>query len=154
MTPEDYLAQSEYSYFRGSIPVISMGDYHPFIKDNELYCTGSIRINSIQYNFIKTELDGRILLGLPNCIEYQIKYPHNIYIMWDRLNEFFRNLIIFAEFSDQNRELVQLRINVNLMYTLPIPKEDKIRWADWIKELYWNRKALLNEWYIKYVLPF
>lgn len=154
MTPEDYLAQSAYAYFKGSMPVISMGGNPPFIKDNEIYCTGTITVNKVQYNFIKVELDGRILFGLPNCINHQIKQPSNIFWMWNRLNEFFRNLIIFAEFSDQNRELVQLRINVNLMYTLPIPKEDKIRWADWVKELYWNRKALLNEWYIKYVLPF
>lgn len=154
MTPEEYLAQSEYAYFEGSMPVISMGNVHPFIKDNEIYCTGTINVGKTQYHFIKVKLDGRILEGLPNCINHQIKYPREIFTMWDRLNEFFRNLIVFAKFSDQNRELVQLRINVNLMYTLPIPKEDKIRWADWIKELYWNRRVLLNEWYIKYVLPF
>lgn len=154
MTPKEYLMQSKYAPFEGSIPVISMGNHHPFIKDGEIYCTGSIKIDSIQYDFIKTKLDGQILLKLPDCINYQIKYPNNIYRMWDRLNEFFNNLIIFAEFPNQNRELVQLRINVNLIYQLPLPKEDKLQWADWIKELYWNRKALLNEWYIKYVLPF
>lgn len=154
MTPEEYLAQSAYAYFKGTVPVISMGKVHPFIKDNEIYCVGTIKVNNLQYNFIKTNLDGRILLGLPNSIDHQIKYPEQLYGIWIRLNRFFSDLIIFAEFPDQNRELVQLRINVNLIYQLSMPKEDKIQWAEWIKELYWNRKALLNEWYIKYVLPF
>ena len=51
-------------------------------------------------------------------------------------------------------ELVNLRINVNLIYKLPLSIEQKRKWADWIKELYWNRKVLLNQWYIDYVLPF
>lgn len=154
MTAEEYLAQSEYAYFKGTIPVISMGKIHPFIKDNEIYCVGTIKVDYLHYNFIKVNLDGRILLGLPNRIDYQIKYPGQLYDMWGRLNRFFNDLIIFVEFPDQNRELVNLRINVNLIYQLPLPKEHKIQWADWIKELYWNRKALINEWYIKYVLPF
>lgn len=154
MTPEEYLAQSKYAPFKGSIPMIPMGNCHPFIKDGELYCTGSIIYNHIKYDFIKVNMDGRILIGLPNYIEYQIQKPNYLYQIWKRLDEFFNELIIFAEFPDQNRELVNLRINVNLIYQLPLPKEDKLQWADWIKELYWNRKVLLNEWYIKYVLPF
>ena len=154
MTAEEYLAQTKYRYITGSMPVLSMGEVHPFIKDDKIYCTGTIIINNTEYEFIKIDLDEQIILGLPKRSIYQLKYPKIIFNTWKRLNKFFHDTVISAEFPNQDRELVQLRINVNLIYQSPLPREDKLQWADWIKELYWNRKAILNEWYIKYVLPF
>ena len=154
MTAEEYLAQTKYRYIIGSMPVLSMGEVHPFIKDDKTYCTGTIIINNTEYEFIKIDLDEQIILGLPKRSMYQLKHPKIIFNIWKRLNKFFQGMVISAEFPNQDRELVQLRINVNLIYQLPLPREDKLQWADWIKELYWNRKAILNEWYIKYVLPF
>ena len=154
MTAEEYLAQSKYAPYEGTMTVLEMGDNCSFIKDNHINCVGRIKVDNLFYVHIKVDLDGRIIEKLPDCIFYQIHKPNAIYRMWKRLDSFFMNLIIFAEFGNQDRELVELRINVNLIYQIPIAKEDRLQWADWIKELYWNRKAILNEWYIKYVLPF
>lgn len=154
MIAEEYLNQTKYRFISGSMPLITMGGVNPFIKDDKIYCTGCFEIGKIKYTFVKLELDGQIILNLPKCTQYQIKYPKHIFNIWKRLDKFFRDIVISAEFPNQDRELVQLRINVNLIYQLPLPKEDKIQWADWIKELYWRRKVILNEWYIKYVLPF
>lgn len=155
MTAAECIDQSNYSRFEGSIPLILTSNYHPFIKDNKIYCTGTFKNNGLEYGFFRTKLDGRLLLGLPHSVEYQINLRNNIWNLWKRLDNFFNEIIETAEFANNDRELVNLRINVNLIYSLPIiPIENKTMWADWIKELYWNRKVLLNQWYIDNVLPF
>lgn len=156
MTAEEYIQRSKkYSYFEGTIPLILTGDFHPFVKDNNIYCTGTFKENGLEYGFFKTKLDGRILLGLPNSIDYQINLRNNIWNLWKRLDNYFNMIIRTAEFANNDYELVNLRINVNLIYSLPVmPHVDKESWAEWIRELYWNRKVLLNKWYIENILPF
>lgn len=155
MTAAECIDKSDYSRFKGSVPLITTGRCHPFIKDGEIYCTGTLKENNLEYGFFRTNLDGRILLGLPHSVEYQINLRNNIWNLWKRLDDFFNAVIETAEFANNDRELIQLRINVNFIYTLPIvPAEHKRAWANWIKELYWNRKVLLNQWYIENVLPF
>ena len=66
----------------------------------------------------------------------------------------FQFMLKNAEFPQSKTELVRLRIAVNKIYNLNINKDVKTRWADWIKELYWNRKTVLNKWYIDEILPF
>ena len=155
MTALEAINESEkYSIYPGTITLVPTSNQTPFIKENKIYCTGLIKNNNITYGFFKIELDGRILQGLPNYIDYQIQLKSKLYYLWKRIDTFFKDIITFAEFADNNRELVNLRINVNLIYNLPINHEDKNIWADWIKELYWNRKVILNKWYIDNILPF
>ena len=153
MTAIEYIQLTSYKKYRGSVPVVDTG-FTPFKLDNELYCTGRIKVNDIFYCFIRTNLDGRIIEGLPNAVSKLIEYRKEIYDLWKRIDKFFSRMIENAEQSNPLTELVKLRIIVNLIYNLPIAKEERLQWADWIKELYWNRKALLNKWYIENVLPF
>lgn len=67
----------------------------------------------------------------------------------------FKNMINEVETTSVLTELVKLRIAINLIYTAPfLSITDKMQWSEWIKELYWSRKAVLNKWYIEEVLPF
>lgn len=156
MTAREYLEQdSEYSPLPGTYILYVQGETLPFIHNNKIYCTGSFRENNIQWGFFKTkDYDGRIIYGLSNAIDYQVKHRKEFKSIISRLNRFFENMIECAELANTNSELINLRINVNLIYNLSLSAEQKTQWADWIKELYWNRKKLLNSWYIEYVLPF
>lgn len=156
MTAQEAIESNpDYSPFKGTIPLILTGKIHPFIKNGEEYCTGTFKENGLEYGFFKVNNDGRILQGLRHQIDYQIQLKEILWELWKKLDNFFKNMVILAEFSDNNRELVQLRIAVNMIYSLPtISKEDKFIWVEWIKELYWNRKVILNKWYIDNVLPF
>lgn len=148
----------DYSSFKGTLPLVLTSKYHPFIKDNELYCVGTFKEKGLEYGFFKVNRDGRILQGLPHSIDYQIQLKSILWELWGRIDNLFSALIIFSEQQGMLRvdtELVQLRIIVNMIYSLPIiSKEDKSLWVDWVKELYWNRKSILNQWYIDNVLPF
>ena len=156
MTVKEYLNQfKNYSYYQGCIPLILLSDYTYFEKDNKEYCTCTFKQDGLKYGCFKTNLDGRILHELRHSIDYQIQLKGVLWELWKRLDSFFKAIVILAEFSDNNRELVQLRIAINMIYTLPIiSKEDKFIWVEWVKELYWNRKVILNKWYIDNVLPF
>ena len=153
MTAIEYIQLSPYSKYKGTIPVINTG-FNPFMLNGEVYCTGTMDINNMSYSFIRVNLDGRILQGLPNSVNNIIEYRKQIYNLWKRIDDFFNTVIDTAEASRPNTELVKLRIIVNLIYNLPIPQNDRHEWASWIKELYWSRKVYLNKWYIEYILPF
>lgn len=156
MTAQEAIESNlDYSPFKGTIPLVLTSRIHPFMRNGEEYCTGTFKENGLEYGFFKVNNDGRILQGLPHQIDYQIQLKGVLWELWKRLDSFFKVIVILAEFSDNNRELVQLRIAINMIYTLPIiSKEDKFIWVEWIKELYWNRKVILNKWYIDNVLPF
>lgn len=157
MTAYEYLVEKggKYSPFPGNIPLVTMGKYTPFKVKGEIYCTGVINYNGIKYGFfVDKNFDGCILLGLPQSVEYQIQCKELKGIL-RRLNKLFTDMILLAEDSNTNSELVQLRIIVNMMYKLKnIDKYDRTQWVSWVLELFWNRKRLLNQWYIDYVLPF
>lgn len=101
-------------------------------------------------------IDGAILRGWGRFFLYMkdhFKEIHEIemYIQ----NEVMLRMLNNAEMSQIKTELVKLRIAVNMIYSLKCLKaEDKNLWANWVKELYWERKAKLHQWYIEYVLPF
>ena len=64
-------------------------------------------------------------------------------------------MIANAEFAQSKTELVRLRIAVNMINSLPyLSHNDKILWTNWVQELYWERKKVLHEWYLQYILPF
>lgn len=156
MTAVEYLSQTDYSPLPGVYILVSSGG-STFILNNKVYCTGTIKENGVNLNFYRTnDYDGRIISGLPHAIDFQLYHRREYFTIVNRLNKFFHDMVEDAEAQRtcHNSELVNLRINVNLIYKLPIAHEDKVQWADWIKELYWNRKALLNQWYIDNVLPF
>ena len=100
MTAAECIDRSDYSRFKGSVPLITTSRYHPFIKDGEIYCTGTFRDNGLEYGFFRTNLDGRILLGLPHSVKYQINLRNNIWNLWKRLDNFFNEIIETAEFAD------------------------------------------------------
>lgn len=156
MTAQEAIESNlDYSPFKGTIPLVLTSRVHPFMRGGKEYCTGTFKENGLEYGFFKVDNDGRILQGLPHQIDYQIQLKRALWELWKRLDSFFKAIVILAEFSDNNKELVQLRIAVNMIYALPIiSKEDKLAWVEWIKELYWNRKVILNKWYIDNVLPF
>ena len=151
MTATEYLAQSEqYSPYPG---IYILRTTSTLLRN----CSGSFVENNIEYSFYKTnDYDGRIIQGLPKSIDFQLYYRKEFIQIIKRLNKFFLDMVETIEKGTSNNdcELVNLRINVNLIYKLPLSIEQKRTWADWIKELYWNRKVLLNQWYIDYVLPF
>ena len=63
--------------------------------------------------------------------------------------------ISHAEMQQTKTELVQLRIANSMIMNLKcLSSDDRILWANWIKELYWERKKILHRWYLEYVLPF
>lgn len=156
MTAQEAIESNlDYSPFKGTIPLVLTSRVHSFMRGGKEYCTGTFKENGLEYGFFKVDNDGRILQGLPHQIDYQIQLKGALWELWKRLDSFFKAIVILAEFSDNNKELVQLRIAVNMIYALPIiSKEDKLAWVEWIKELYWNRKVILNKWYIDNVLPF
>ena len=64
-------------------------------------------------------------------------------------------MIDTADYANTKTELVRLRIAVNMIYTLDcLTESEKITWSNGIKDLYWERKKLLQQWYVTYVLPF
>lgn len=70
-------------------------------------------------------------------------------------NNLFNLMIKNAEFPQAKTELVKLRIIVNMiMKNETLDGSTKVLWSNWIKELYWERKKVLHEWYLQYILPF
>lgn len=99
--------------------------------------------------------DGCIYLGLPLAIVNMDKFPI-IIITGDWIEQnLFKLMLQNAEFPQTKTELIMLRISVNMILKLNcLSTMDRIAWSEWIKELYWNRKAVLHKWYCECVLPF
>lgn len=140
MTAEEYINSSRYSRLPGIYVLVSLKSNLPKAVCYE-HC-------------ITNDYDGRIIEGLPYALDFQFKHRKEFFFIVKRLDKFFSNMFQNVDYTANNRELVNLRININLIYKTSLSKEYKLQWADWIKELYWNRKALLNQWYINNVLPF
>lgn len=140
-----------------TIPVLTTPDRHiPFKLNGREYCVGKMNFGKEWYAFLKDETsDGSILYGLPQAIKVQIKHP-NIRTIVDWINDkLFEPMIMNSEFAQTKTELVRLRIAVNMINSIPyLDNNSKILWSNWIKELYWERKKILHEWYLQYVLPF
>lgn len=154
MTAEEYLNQfKDYSYYQGCIPLILLSDYTHFKKDNEEYCTCTFKQDGLKYGCFKTNLDGRILHELRHSIDYQIQLRTDLLYIWKRLDYLFNHMLQVND-NDLNRELVLLRIAINMIDQLDMDFNDRIQWTEWLRELFWKRKSIFNEWYIKYVLPF
>lgn len=158
MSIEEYLEKNldkEYKSYPDSRVYVS-SSFHPFKYNNKIYCTGSIRVDNVKYDFITDYTrDGCIRKYLPNAVYYEIKYRSELLPVINRANAFFTHILITAEFSNTKTELVLLRILINEIHKLTfIPIKDRNYWEVWIKELYWNRKRVINKWYIDCVLPF
>lgn len=131
----------KYSYFPGILGCRSYIDnkgYHIFEYLNS---------NSI---------DGAILRGwnrfsLYLNSHYRAIHTIEMYIQ----NEVMLRMLNNAEFPQTKTELVKLKIAVNKIFSLTfLPAEDKIWWSEWVKELYWERKKVLHQWYLENILPF
>lgn len=158
MTVEEYLKQNldkEYQSYPDTRVFVS-NNFHPFVYNNKIYCTGSINIDNVKYDFIRDYTrDGCILKYLENAVYYEINYRKELMSIINRANALFYHIISTAEFSNTKTELVLLRILVNQIHKLTfIPLKERNEWEVWIKELYWNRKRVINKWYIDCVLPF
>lgn len=156
---EDYLKQNlDIKYHKHPVSIyqlITEDTCVPFKIGDKIYCTGRIRDNKKTYAIIYDHrYDGCIFQGLPNSIFYRMYNPsiNNILIWID--NNLFKRLIKNATEPDIRTELVKLRIAVNMIYKLNyLSNEEKIKWSEWIKELFWNRKAVIQNWYCNCVLP-
>lgn len=161
MTPLEYLeknAPSMYLPFADTIVEIVPKDYNPPFRlpNGRIYCTGSICEKDKHYVFIKNyKVDGCIYHGLKDSIFYKTYNPRINDIGKWITNSLFNPMLETAEMPEIKTELVKLRIAVNMILQLHyLSAKDKIAWTEWIKELYWNRKAVLHKWYIEEVLPF
>lgn len=160
MSIEEYLdiyLDWEYKPYPDSRVYVSNG-FHPLRHNNKIYCTGFITKNNVNYNFIEDySRDGCIKKGLipVKAIYYEIDHRKEFMSVIDRANALFHHIVTTAEFSNIKTELVLLRILVNQIHKLTfMPLKERNEWEVWIKELYWNRKRVINKWYIDCVLPF
>ena len=161
MTPLEYLIahlDKKYHPYKDTIVQTVTKDYEPPFKlpNGEIYCTGSWTIGKRHVIcVVNNKCDGCIYRGLPNQIFYKTYNPSiNTLGQWIS-DSIFQFMLDSVEFNQNKTELVRLRIAVNQIFKLDyLSAHEKIQWSDWIKELYWNRKAVLNKWYIDEVLPF
>ena len=160
MSIEEYLDKhldEEYKPYPDHRTYISNG-FHPFRYKGEVYCVGFIRVDNTDYNFIVDNArDGCIKKGLipVKAIYYEVRHRKEFMSVLDRANALFQYIITTAEYSNIKTELVLLRILVNQIHKLTfMPLKERNEWEVWIKELYWNRKRVINKWYIDCVLPF
>ena len=155
MTAEDYLnkyVDIQYRIQKKGPYVITLVDPLDAINVFHTYFNKTldgiyfVQLEGNSYDGSITNVRG-LLYEMPKCREI------NEIARWVDTN-LFRFMLKNAEFPQSKTELVRLRIAVNKIYNLNINKDVKTMWADWIKELYWNRKTVLNKWYIDEILPF
>nr|DAJ18142.1 MAG TPA: hypothetical protein [Podoviridae sp. ctY3D12] len=160
MSPSLYLTinlDEVYKRHALTVPVLTTPDRCiPFMLNGREYCTGKMNFGKAWYAFLRDETsDGAIMRGLPNSIEMQIKHPSIRTIVDWITDKLFEPMITNAEFAQSKTELVRLRIAVNMINSLSyLSHNDKILWTNWVRELYWERKKILHEWYLQYILPF
>lgn len=147
----------EYSFYPGIFIALTTKDaVTPFMLNGKEYCVGRVNIGNQYYNFIRDEsTDGAIFRGLPNSIHKRIENPVLETIAKRIQDKIMVFAVTHAEMQQTKTELVQLRIANNMIMNLKcINSDDRILWANWIKELYWERKKVLHRWYLENVLPF
>lgn len=161
MDPLEYLNQNAITIYRpyaDTTVVKTTKDYHPPFKlsNGQIFCTGSFYEGDKQFVFIKNpNCDGSIYYGLPGALFYKTYNPRINNIGRWLTNSLFKPMLDKAEIHDTKTELVKLRIGINMILSIHyLSAKDKLAWAEWIKELYWNRKAVLHKWYMEEVLPF
>lgn len=161
MNAFEYLQKNiskEYSFYPGTIIALTTKDATtPFILNGKEYCTGRINIGKQYYNLLKDESsDGAIFSGLPNSILVRIENPVLNTIAQKIQDKIMVFAVDHAEMQQTKTELVQLRIADSMIMNLKCIESnyDRLLWANWIKELYWERKKILHRWYLEYVLPF
>lgn len=149
--------KKEYSFYPGTVISLTTKDaVTPFKLNGKEYCTGRTKIGNQYYNFLKDESsDGAIFSGLPDNIYKRIEYPILNTIAQRIQDKIMIFAVSHAEMQQTKTELVQLRIANSMIMNLKcLSSDDRILWANWIKELYWERKKILHRWYLEYVLPF
>ena len=161
MSPLEYLNQNIAKIYRSYPDVIvvkTTKDYYPPFKlpNDQIFCTGSFYEGNKQIIFIKNpKCDGSIYYGLPGALFYKTYNPRINKIGKWLTDNLFKPMLFEAEMHNIKTELVKLRIGVNMILNIHyLSAKDKLAWTEWIKELYWNRKAILHKWYMEEVLPF
>jgi len=77
------------------------------------------------------------------------------YILFWMHKNLFKYMISTAERPQYNTEAVRLRIAVNMIMKLScFTQKERLAYADWIKDLYWERRKVLSRWYVETMLPF
>lgn len=171
MNAFDYLQKNIepiYSFYPGTtVQLISDKTQPPYrLSNGEPYFLGFINSQKGTYAILSDpRQDGAIeryvhdkkhnaFIGLPHNLHYRM-HTLQIAIISNRIKDrVMLPMIENCEFAQTKTELVQLRIAVNMIMSLDIDYTDKFNWAEWIKELYWERKKVLHEWYLEYILPF
>lgn len=147
----------EYRFYPGKLVILTTPNTStPFMLGNKVYCTGYFDIRNNWYKIIRDDsIDGAITYGMCNYIYTYAEHPE-IYKLIKRIqNKVMLPMINNPENSNTKTELVQLRIATNMIMTLKfIEHNEKLVWANWIRDLYWKRKALINQYIIDYILPF
>lgn len=152
----NHLAE-EYRFFPNANLVLTTKDMVcPFKLGEREYCTGFFDIGNKYYRIIKDySTDGCIFRGLPNSLYVKAEYPVVCNIAKWVQEKIFNFMLANAEMQQAKTELVRLRIATNMIYGLSYLNADsKLLWSNWIRELYWERKKVLHQWYLDYVLPF
>lgn len=152
----NHLAE-EYKFFPDTKVVLTTKDMTcPHILGGKKYCVGFFDIDKQYYKFIKDyNIDGCIFKGLPNSLSIKAKYP-TVYNIANWIQErIFNFMLSHTEIQQSKTELVRLRIATNMIYGLTyLDSDSKLLWSNWIKELYWERKKVLHQWYLENILPF
>lgn len=152
----NHLAE-EYKFFPDTKVVLTTKDMNcQHVLAGKEYCVGFFDIDNKYYKFVKDyNADGCIFRGLPNSICVKAKYPA-VYNIADWMQKkIFNFMISHAEVQQSKTELVRLRIATNMIYGLPyLDNNSKLLWSSWVKELYWERKKILHQWYLENILPF
>lgn len=146
-----------YRFYAGHIPILTTHDMNtPFILNGKVYCTGFINIGKNWYKIVVDEsMDGAITYGLRNYISIRATHPE-IYTIIRRIQDkLMLSMIANLESTSTKTELVQLRIVTNMIMNLTYLDSDiRLDWTNWIRDLYWKRKAAVHQYIINYVLPF
>lgn len=149
--------EPEYRFYSSTLPIITTPDMIvPFTINGRVYGCGKFNIGSIWYKLVKdNSIEGAIFYGLPNYITIRAKYP-KINVIAKRIQDKVLNsMFIDLQNSKTRTELVQLRISINMIMNLSyLDSDTRLLWSNWIKELYWKRKAIINQYILDYVLPF
>ena len=149
--------EPEYRFYSSTLPIVTTPDMPvPFIINEKVYGCGKFNIGSTWYKLVKdNSIEGAIFYGLTNSLITRIKHPEIATIAKRVQSKILNVMITDIHNSNSKTELVQLRIAVNMIMNLTYLDSDKrLEWSNWIKELYWKRKAVINQYILDYILPF
>lgn len=149
--------EPEYRFYPSTLPIITTPDMPiQFIINKKVYGCGKFNIGSTWYKLVKdNSIEGAIFYGLSDSLITRINHPKITIIAKRIQNKILNTMITDIHNSSTKTELVQLRIAVNMIMNLTyLDSNKRLEWSNWIKELYWKRKAVINQYILDYILPF